>query len=155
MTYAIISTEEEKDFICKNEFEPPYTEIKTKLREKIWQLYCCGYNKFWLNCEYGIPLWSAEIIIALKMYNDITLNVAMPYEEQSTNWSEDIRNRFFHIHEYADRVCIVSNHYTPICYECTDKFMIENSDILLLVGKPDFNKLEKHYHEYKIEKLFL
>ena len=44
MTCAIISTEEEKDFICKNKFEPPYTEIKTKLREKIWQLYCCGYN---------------------------------------------------------------------------------------------------------------
>lgn len=108
-----------------------------------------------MNCEYGIPLWSAEIILALKMYNDITLNVAMPYEEQSTKWSEDIRNRFFHIHEYADRVCIVSNHYTPICYECTDKFMIENSNILLLVGKSDFNKLEKHYHEYKIEKLFL
>ena len=32
-----------------------------------------------MNCEYGVPLWSAEIIIALQMYNDIELNIAMPY----------------------------------------------------------------------------
>ena len=95
MTCTIISTGEELNLICKNENELPYPEIKAKLREKIWELYCKGYDSFWINCEYGVPLWCGEIITALAMYNDIELNIAMPYEEQSTNWVEGHRERFF------------------------------------------------------------
>ena len=94
MTCTIISIGEELNFRCKNENEPPYPEIKAKLREKIWGLYCNGYDRFWINCEYGVPLWCGEIITALAMYNDIKLSIAMPYEEQSTNWVEEHRERF-------------------------------------------------------------
>ena len=135
MTCTIISTGEERNLVCKNEFEPPYPEIKAKLREKIWELYCKGYETFWLNCEYGVPLWCAEIIIALQMYNDIELNIAMPYEEQSTNWVEEHRERFFSAHENSDHVEIISNRYSDACYELADEHMIEESELLLVVGK--------------------
>lgn len=83
MTCTIISAGEELLLDNKNEHEPPYPMIKEKLRELIWELYCKGYHCFYVNCEYGVPLWTAEIIAALKMYNDITLNIVLPYEEQS------------------------------------------------------------------------
>lgn len=38
-------------------------------------MYCNGYDTFQVNCEYGIPLWTAEIITALKMYNSIFLDI--------------------------------------------------------------------------------
>ena len=53
---TIISTGEEIMQNCKNEYEPPLADIKGKLREIIWGLYCNGYDSFYLNCEYGIPL---------------------------------------------------------------------------------------------------
>lgn len=134
MTCTIISTGEELNLVCKNEFEKPYPKIKAKLRDKIWALYCKGYDTFWVNCEYGVPLWCAEIIVALQMYNDIELNIAMPYEEQSTNWVEEHRERFFSLHTASDRIDIVSYQYTDDCYDLADEHMIDDSDFLLIVG---------------------
>ncbi len=135
MTCTIVSTGEELNIVCKNELEPPYPEIKAKLRDKIWELYCKGYDTFWVNCEYGVPLWCAEIIIALQMYNDIELNIAMPYEEQSTNWVEEYRERLFAIHAASDRVEIISNRYSEDCYDLADEHMIDDSELLLVVGR--------------------
>ena len=147
MTCTIISTGEELNLICKNENEPPYLEIKAKLREKIWDLYCKGYDTFWLNCEYGVPLWCGEIITALAMYNDIELNIAMPYEEQSTNWVEEHRDRFFAVHADSDHVELISNQYTEDCYEMADEHMIDESDLVIIFGSPDQNNSLRKYAE--------
>ena len=147
MTCTIISTGEELNLICKNENEPPYPEIKAKLREKIWNLYCKGYDTFWLNCEYGVPLWCGEFITALVMYNDIELNIAMPYEEQSTNWVEEHRDRFFAVHADSDHVELISNQYTENCYELADEYMIDESDLVVIVGSPDQNNSLRKYAE--------
>lgn len=138
MICTIISTGNEFDPVCKNEYEPPYPELKSRLRSKIWELYCRGYNEFQVNCEYGIPLWAAEIVTALKIYNDITLSIAMPYEEQTTNWTEEHRERFFDLHAQADNIRMISTHFTDDCYDRTDKYMIENSDLLLIAGDVSF-----------------
>ncbi len=147
MTCTVISTGEELNLTCKNENEPPYPEIKAKLREKIWNLYCKGYDSFWLNCEYGVPLWCGEIITALAMYNDIELNIAMPYEEQSTNWVEEHRDRFFAVHADSDHVELISNQYTEDCYEMADEYMIDESDLVVIVGSPDQNNSLRKYAE--------
>ena len=147
MTCTVISTGEELNLTCKNENEPPYPEIKAKLREKIWNLYCKGYDSFWLNCEYGVPLWCGEIITALAMYNDIELNIAMPYEEQSTNWVEEHRDRFVAVHADSDHVELISNQYTEDCYEMADEYMIDESDLVVIVGSPDQNNSLRKYAE--------
>ena len=71
-----------------NECELPYSKIKEQLRDTIWELYCSGYTEFYSNCEYGVSLWAAETVIALKLYNDIKHHIVMPYEEQATQWPE-------------------------------------------------------------------
>ena len=111
-----------------NEYEQPYSKIKEEIRDTIWKLYCEGYTEFYSNCEYGVSLWAAETIVALKMYNDIKLHIVMPYEEQAVNWSEEFRDRYFAVHERADTVTIISNHYTEDCYELADKYMKEQVD---------------------------
>lgn len=135
MICAIVSTGEELLLKCKNEHESPYPEIKAKLRDKIWELYCKGYNSFYVNCEYGVPLWTAEIICAMKMYNDIRLNIVMPYEEQSADWNEEYRDRYYDVHACADNVYMIGTRYSSDCYDKADRYMIDNSDILLVCGK--------------------
>lgn len=135
MVCTIISSGIEFEAKKYNEFEEPIVTIKEKLRNAIWHLYCKGYNVFYLNCEYGIPLWSAEIITALKLYNDISLRLVIPYEEQTTDWYEDIRDRYFTVHEKADTIEFASSQYSEDCYELCSEIMIEQSDLLLVFGE--------------------
>ena len=139
MTCAIISKQPVNTSFF-NEYEPTYIEIKEKIRQTIWDLVCVGYTDFYSNCEYGVSLWAAEIITALKMYNDIKLHIVMPYEEQATKWHEDHRDRFFTVHEKADTVKIISNHYTEDCYEMAEEYMRERADKCIYF---DINEISK------------
>ena len=149
MTCTIVTAGEELLLKCKNEHEPPYPELKAKLRELIWRLYCYGYTDFFVNCEYGIPLWSAETICALKLYNDIRLHIAVPYEEQTTEWSEEKRDRYFKVHELADSIKLMNTHYHPDCFYEAEKYMTDESDLLLLIGKQGSCSDLFHYAENK------
>ena len=152
MVCAIISDRYEQHFACKNENEKPYTAIKAALREEIWKLYREGYDEFTVNCEYGIPLWSAEIIAALKMYNDIRLCITVPYEEQCRDWSEELRDRYYSVHASADEVIMCSPHYSAECYNKADEEMIDRSDMLMLFsGYDETVYAEAYAHRYDVE----
>ena len=158
MICTITSTGEEILQDCKNEYELPLADIKEKLRETIWGLYCNGYDSFYLNCEYGIPLWTAEIICALKKYNTIELNVVMPYEEQAKDWYEDQRERYFSVHSLADNVHMLNTQYYDGCYDDTEEYMIDQSDLLLVFGyknSGDFLHSIKYAREEDVESLYI
>ena len=134
MTCTILSSGDEFRTLCRNESEQPFFGIKVIVQEKIWELYQKGYDSFYVNCDYGTPMWAAEFILNLKAGNKIELHIMTPYEEQSTDWPEEIRNRYFSIHEKADSVTLVNTHYYPFCYQEADEEMIARSDLLLVFG---------------------
>ena len=147
MNCTIVTSGEELLLKCKNENEMPYIKIKQKLRETIWNLYCEGYDKFYLNCEYGVPLWAAEIICSLKMYNDIELNITIPYENQCVNWYEEHRDRYYNAHFQSDNVYMISTQYSEDCYDKADRYMIERSELLFIFGKYGSNLYSVDYAE--------
>lgn len=138
MTCTIISKGNEIQQ-SKNEYEPPYPKIKEQLRRKIWELYSSGYTDFYLNCEYGIPLWAAEIICEMKGDNNIGLHIVMPYENQAVKWVEGNKERFYNVHSLSDDVHMISTHYYDGCYDDADKYMIDRSDLLLVYGEAGGN----------------
>lgn len=135
MVCTIVSDGTELVPYCKNESDEPYSEIKKRLRKAVTELIMNGYNTFYVNCEYGVPLWAAEIICELRLYNKIKLNIVMPYEEQAAGWSDDISERFFDIHASADRVFMVNPKYYDGVYEAADKIMICQSDLVAVFGR--------------------
>ena len=135
MTCTIISSGDEFRTLCRNESEKPFSIIKAKVYETVWDLYCKGYDSFYVNCNYGVPLWVAEFILSLKAGNQIALHIMIPYEEQTTDWTEELRNRYFAIHEKADSVTLANTKYYSSCYQDTDKQMIDKSDILVIFGE--------------------
>lgn len=139
MNCTIASMGFELSLPTKNEHKAPYPIIKRNLLELIWRLYCRGYTTFYTNCEYGIPLWSAEIICALKMYNDIHLHLVIPYEAQCTAWCHEWRNRYLAVQEQADQITMASIPYDHDCYEHADKLMFDDSDMMLVIGTPNTN----------------
>ncbi len=62
------------------------------------------------------------------------MHIAVPYEEQSKNWTEDVRDRYFAVHEQADEVVMVGTQFTVDCYETADRYMLDRSDALLICG---------------------
>lgn len=149
MTCTIISDGQELKTKCRNEHEEPLLTVKRNLRETIWWLYCKGYNEFYVNCENGIPLWAAEIIVALKLYNKISLNIIVPFEEQCRDWSESDRDRYYDIHERADTVEFACTTYDGECYDLADKMMIDESDMVIIFGKAE--KAEYYARKIGIE----
>ena len=125
----------EKLSISKNEYEPNAILFKQKLREIIWKLHCQGVDSFYCNCELGIPLWTAEIVCGLKKYNNISLNLCIPYEEQCREWAEDLRDRYYRIHENADDVQIVNQQFHEGCYDSADEVMADVSDVIIIFGE--------------------
>ena len=126
MVCTIVSDKLEVNFIYKKHTQ----DIKKKITEMVWKMYCKGYDTFQVNCEYGIPLWTAEIITALKMYNA---------------WSEDKRNRYYECHKNADSVAIVNTHYSKECYKITEEIMISKSDIVISFG---FSENIQYYSDF-------
>ncbi|MGN0691990.1 MAG: SLOG family protein [Oscillospiraceae bacterium] len=139
MKCTIVSTGFEEALLEKNEHESPIPELKLILLNEIWKLYIKGVTDFYVNCEWGVPLWSAEIICALKMYNKIALHIVAPYEKQADKWLEYRRNRYFKVHDKADSVDIMSAHKNDSCYDDADKFMAEHCCGVLVISSPNYN----------------
>lgn len=146
---VIISNADEKPLISLNEFEKPNTIIKQKLFEIIWKAYCNNYTDFFVNCEYGIPLWSAEIICALKLYNNISLHIVIPYEEQCLRWCEEWRDRYYSVHQKADSIILSNTYYHINCYNNADEIMIDKSDMVLVFGKNEKTIYAEKYAKQK------
>ncbi|MDE6087328.1 MAG: DUF1273 domain-containing protein [Oscillospiraceae bacterium] len=149
MTCTILSSGDEFRTLCWNESEKPFSTIKAKVWETVWDLYCRGYDNFYVNCDYGTPMWAAEFILNLKAGNEVKLHIMTPYEEQTTDWPEELRNRYFDIHAKADSVTLAHTQYDSFCYQDTDEKMIDESDLLLLFGSENGAPFAEEYAEKK------
>lgn len=122
-----------------DEKHPDCIAMKLQLLTKIADLNKNGITDFICNCQMGIPLWVAETVLSLRKYNHIRLNIAMPFENQSALLSEEWRERFFTVHEKADSVIMLNKKFYKGCYFDCDKYMIDNSDMLLWAGSESSN----------------
>ena len=110
--------------------------IKLSIAEKASELIANGVTDFLINAEYGFPLWAAEVLIGLreirlqKGLTEIRVHIFMPWEEQASDWSDDVHERFYSVHERADEVWVMQTQYTEKCYENSERFMIDNSHML-------------------------
>lgn len=111
------------------------TVIKKDLRDSILKSIGQGMKEFYTNCEIGVPLWAAEILVSLKEKHQIKINIAVPYENQHVKWSPEYRDRYFRVHESADKVTLIDYHYTDKSYIQADTYMIDNSKYLIYYGK--------------------
>lgn len=126
MTCSIVSSGEEV-YLTKEDRQMLKQKIAAILLYQLIQ----GYTDFYLNCNYGVPLWMAELLCMFKKYFPLKLYIAAPHEEQCTYWKESHRKRYMAIHEQADSVVFVSFPNDPESYLCADEYMAERSNLIL------------------------
>jgi len=121
-----------------DESHPDCVALKLTLLEKVAELVARGVTVFMTNCEYGVPLFAAEAVLALRESLDIELNIIMPLETMANSYSREVRERFFDIHAAADSVEILSKHEHDCCFMAADMLMVHYSGLLLTDSEDSF-----------------
>lgn len=118
-----------------NEEEALCKKLKELLSESIErQITENGVTHFISGMAMGVDIYAAEAVLKLReKYPQIKLECAIPCETQANKWSEGWRNRYFDIIRRSDVAKMLQTHYTPDCMMKRNKYMVDNSDVVIAV----------------------
>ncbi|WP_232019926.1 SLOG family protein [Ureibacillus thermosphaericus] len=115
--------------------------------------------------QLGIEIWTAEVVIELKNeFPQLKYSVITPFLDIEKNWNEQRQQQYAYIISQADFVTSITKkpYEAPWQFVEKDKFIIQNTDALLLVydeeheGSPKYLKrLVEKYMERNPYELFV
>ena len=123
-----------------NEKDERCVDLRAKLKTEIERLYeDKNITHFISGMALGIDQICAELVLELnEQHPNITLECAIPCEEQAVNWTEPQRDRYFGIVERCDKETMLQHHYDKDCMMKRNRYMVDASQVILAVwnGKP-------------------
>ena len=87
----------------------------------------------------GVDTYAAKIVLNLKtQYPDITLECAIPCENQAEKWNERDRDVYYDLISKCDKETLLQQKYSSDCMQKRNEYMVDNSDYVFAVwnGKP-------------------
>lgn len=149
-----------------NEKHPGISIIKKALENEFRALLGDGLEWVIISGQLGVEMWAAEVVLELKAeYPNLKYSVITPFLDQQKNWNEVKQEQFLQLLNKADFTTSVTKrpYEAPWQFVEKDKFIIQNTDALLLVydedneGSPRYVKrlAEKfaEQHDYKLLKI--
>ena len=135
----------EKEFTCcftghrpvrlpwgTNENDPRCASLKEQLASTLDGIYESGYRHYICGMAIGCDTYFAEAVLNLKaLHPDITLEAAVPCDNQSERWNRIQKQRYDSLIQRCDCVTYVSHAYTPGCMMKRNEYMIDSSSLLL------------------------
>ena len=113
--------------------------FKKDLYEILERAILNGYCYFISGLALGIDIICAEIVLELKKkYHYVILEGAIPCLNQDAKWNYQSKERYRKILEQCDVKTVLSEVYTPTCMNDRNKYMVEQSDVIIAIwnGKP-------------------
>ena len=112
--------------------------LKLILMNRISKLKGEGYTRFAVSMDCGVGLYAAEIIRGLKGSDEELETVCyVPYEEQATKWTPELRERYFNALAACTEVVNVAYKKTVSCEFKTHLEAMKEADTLIAVFDPD------------------
>ena len=122
--------------------------MKMELAQQIMVLRQQGVTHFSVACDYGVGLYAAEIINALRNDDpELMLFCVTPYEEQSTKWTPELRERYFDMLVKCTHMTAVYTHKQPDAQLKAYRTIIRQSDMVLAVYDPATDKAVSYARE--------
>ena len=117
-----------------NESDERCLFLKARLYEAAEMVYLGGRRHFLCGMALGADAYFCETIIKLReKYPDITLEAAVPCEEQAAKWPEAAKRRYADLLSQCDYETYVSRHFTPDCMTKRNRYMVDNATVLIAV----------------------
>lgn len=98
-----------------------------------------GILNFISGMAVGADLDFAEIVLTLREKYPITLECAIPCQNQTLKWSDKDKLRYDDILKRADEINLISKRYTPECMLKRNRYMVNKSELVIAV----FNGIER------------
>ena len=118
----------------ENEDDPRCKALKVKIADILSAVYFSGIRHFICGMAQGCDMFFCEEALKLREeHPDITIEAAIPCEGQATNWPELLRNRYFRLVAQCDFETLISREYTADCMLRRNKYMVDNSSVLIAV----------------------
>ena len=123
---------DEQDRRCRKLKRVLRKEIERQIREE-------GVTHFISGMAIGVDMYAAEIVLDVKKkYPHITLESAIPCENQAAKWTIPLRERYYNIAAQCDKESMLQHHYTPDCMHKRNRYMVDNAHTVIAVwnGRP-------------------
>ena len=118
----------------ENESDPRCMALKKRLREAVETAYARGMRHFICGMALGSDLYFCEAVLKVRERRpDITVEAALPCEEQTARWRERDRRRQFSLIEQCNYETMVQHHYDRYCMQRRDRYMVDRSAMIIAV----------------------
>ncbi|MCL2563504.1 MAG: DUF1273 domain-containing protein [Oscillospiraceae bacterium] len=117
-----------------DEENPAATLLKEKLFDVVEALYRSGITHFISGMARGSDFYFCEAVLQLRAeHEEVTLEAAIPYEEQAARWPEAERNRYFRLVSQCDFETLVQTEYSADCMKKRNYYMVDHAAVLIAV----------------------
>ena len=117
-----------------DEWDPRCQELKERLAAALEEAYDKGMRHFICGMARGADFYFCEAALALRDRRPgVTVEAALPCEEQAARWKERDRNRYFRLVAQCDYETMVQHHYDKGCMLRRDRYMVERSAMIIAV----------------------
>jgi len=124
-----------------------------ELEKKTWALISKAYfekgiTHFIFGGALGFDLLAAEQILMFRDGKEMTLEIAVPCENQTRGWSKYQRQRYEYIKSQADVVSECTAPYSPHAMHMRNKFMVSKSSLVIAYYEDGRNGGTKNTLDY-------
>lgn len=116
----------------EDESDPGCLKLKEEIRKAVEDAYDRGYRHFICGMAQGCDFYFCEAAQALRDSRPgVTVEAAVPCEEQADRWSEKDRERYFRLVGLCDYETMVQRHYDRSCMLRRNRYMVDRSSLLI------------------------
>ena len=136
-----------------NEADIRFIKMKKKTKKEILKAIKNGYKYFICGMALGFDMMCAEIIIEFQKKYNIELICAIPCENQSKFWNIQQKERYEKIKKQANHIRCIYKTYHKGCMQERNKFMIENSSLVIALFNGQSGGTERTLEFAKLKSL--
>ena len=115
-----------------DEADPRCLALKEAIARELGKAYDKGYRHFICGMAQGADFYFCEAAQALRDERPgVTVEAAIPCEEQASRWSEADRERYFRLVGLCDFETVVQRHYDRNCMLRRNRYMVDRSSLLI------------------------
>ena len=123
-----------------DEADPRCAALMEKLYKAIRFVVHKGKTRFYTGMAMGTDIWCAQIVLQLKKElpdKGIELIAVIPHKGQGARYPDEWKARYYGVLNAADERMVLQDHYTQGCMQRRNRFMVDNSSMLIAVYSGD------------------
>ncbi len=97
-----------------------------------------GYDTFLVGMALGFDTLCFKILEDLRQTNDIKIIACVPCPDQDKSFKGEDKIIYKNMIESADERVVLSERYTPYCMQKRNRFMVDNSSIVIAYVKRNY-----------------